>query len=105
MVVGDFHFGRFSFIPTEDQAPLLIDSHAPVALEIAREGFQPVAGRDPQIGQKFGRVKLTEFQERPLLNLSRQFLGTAAIPDLFGFFARERLNHGGALPFSGTAAT
>ena len=87
MVVGDSYFSRFSFIPNKDQAPLLIDSYAPVALEIAREGFQPVAGRDPQIGQKIGRVKLPESQERPLLNLSRQFLGAAAIPNLFGFLA------------------
>lgn len=87
MVVGDFDFRRLAVIPTENQAPLLIDSHAPEAFQIARKGFQPVAGREPQIGQKIGGVKLPETQERPLLNLSRQFFGTAAIPDFFGFLA------------------
>jgi hypothetical protein len=58
MVVGNFHSGRPSVIPTENQAPLLIDSHAPETLEIAGEGFEPVAGRDSQIRQNFGGVKL-----------------------------------------------
>ncbi len=87
MVVGDFHIRRLAVIPTENQAPLLIDSHAPEAFEIAGKGFQPVAGRESQIGQKIGGVKLSETQERPFLNFSRQFFGAAAIPDLFGFLA------------------
>jgi hypothetical protein len=85
MVVGDFHFGRLPVFPTENQAPLLIDSHAPKTVKIAGKGFQPVAGRDPQVGQEIGRVKLPESQECPLLNISRQFLRPTAIPDLFGF--------------------
>ena len=60
MVVGDFYFGRFSVIPTKNQAPLLIDSHAPETLEIAGEGFEPIAGWDSQILQNFGNVKLPE---------------------------------------------
>jgi hypothetical protein len=31
MVVGYFHVRRLSVFPTENQAPLLIDSHAPEA--------------------------------------------------------------------------
>ncbi len=58
MVVGDFNIGRLPVIPSEDQAPLLIDSNAPETLEIAGEGFEPVAGWDSQILQDFGNVKL-----------------------------------------------
>jgi hypothetical protein len=87
MVVGDFHVGRFSVIPPENQAPLLIDSHTPEALEVAGKSFQAVAGREPQIGESIGRMKLPESQERPFLNLSREFPGPSAIPDLFGFLA------------------
>jgi len=71
MVVCDFHIGRFSVIPTENQAPLLVDSHAPETLEIAGKGFQTIAGRNPQVGQKIGRVKLPESQESSFLNFSR----------------------------------
>ena len=46
MVVGDFHIGRLPVIPTENQAPLLIDSHAPETPEIAGEGLEAIAGRD-----------------------------------------------------------
>ncbi len=72
MIVGNFHIGRFPVIPSEDQAPLLIDSHAPETLEIAGKGFEPVAGRDSQILQKFGGVKLPQPQKSSLLNFSRQ---------------------------------
>jgi hypothetical protein len=58
MVVGDFHIGRLPGIPTENQAPLLIDSHAPETLEIAGEGFESIAERDSQILQNLGSVKL-----------------------------------------------
>ena len=58
MVVGNFHFGRFSVIPTKNQAPLLIDSHAPETFEIAGERFEPIAGWNPQIRQNISSVKL-----------------------------------------------
>ena len=58
MVVEVFHIGRLPVIPTENQASLLIDSHAPETLEIAGEGFESVAGWDSQILQNFGGVKL-----------------------------------------------
>ena len=70
MVIGDFHSRRLSVIPTEYQPPLLIDSHAPETLEIAGKGFQTVAWRDLQIGEKIGRVKLAESQESPFLNIA-----------------------------------
>lgn len=35
VVVGDFHFGCTSVLPTENQTPLLIDSDAPKSFEIA----------------------------------------------------------------------
>jgi hypothetical protein len=85
MVIGDFNLGRLPVVPTENQAPLLIDSHAPKTGKTAGKGFQPVAGRDSQVGQEIGRVKLPEPQEYSLLNISRLFLRTPAIPDLFGF--------------------
>jgi len=44
MVAGDFYGGDLSVIPTEDQAPLLIDSHTPDTFEIAGKGFEPVLG-------------------------------------------------------------
>lgn len=87
MVIGDLHIGRLAVIPTEHQAPLLIDSHAPQTFEIAAKRFEPVAWRDPQIGEQVGRVKLAEFQKSPFLNIPRQFLRATAIPDLFGFLA------------------
>lgn len=71
MVVSDFYIGRLSAIPTEHQAPLLIDSDAAKTLELAGKGFQTVAWRDLQIGEQIGRVKLAESQESPFLNIPR----------------------------------
>ena len=56
-------------------------------LEIAGKGFQPVAWRDPQIGEQIGRVKLAESQESSFLNISRQLFRPTSIPDVFGFLA------------------
>ncbi len=58
MVVSDFYIGRLSVIPSENQASLLMDPHAPETLEIAGKGFKSVAGWDSQILQNFGNVKL-----------------------------------------------
>jgi len=85
MVVGYFHGGTLSVIPTEDQAPLLIDSHAPETFEIAGKGFEPVAWRYPQIREETGCVELAEPQERPLLNFSGKLLRTTAVPNFFWF--------------------
>jgi hypothetical protein len=85
MVVGDFHIGRLPVIPTENQAPLLIDSHAPETLEIAGEGFEAVAGWDSQILQNFGSVNMPEPHKGSLLNFSRQSFRPTTVPDLFGF--------------------
>jgi hypothetical protein len=46
MVVSDFHIGLLSVIPSENQARLLIDPHAPEIPEIAGKGFESVAGWD-----------------------------------------------------------
>jgi hypothetical protein len=79
MVVGDFHVGRLPVIPTENQAPLLIDSHAPETLEIAGEGFEPVAGWDSQILQNFGGVFRVSFS------------GQVTHFNVFGISSRMRL--------------
>ena len=85
MGIGDFYIGGLPVIPTEDQAPLLIDSHAPGTLEIAIEGFEPIVGRDSQILQNLGRVNLLQPRKSQLLNFSRQSFGPTTVPDLLGF--------------------
>jgi hypothetical protein len=87
MVVSDFHIGRLSVIPSENQAPLLIDLYAPETLEIAGEGFEWVAGWDSQILQNFGGVKLPWPKKSPRLNFSRHPFRPTTVPDPFGFFA------------------
>jgi hypothetical protein len=87
MVVDDFRGGDLSVIPTEDQVPLLIDSHAAETFEIAGKGIEPVAWLYSQIREKIGCVKLAESQECSLLNFSGRLLQPTANPDLFGFVA------------------
>lgn len=50
MVVGDFYIRRLAVIPTENQAPLLIDSHERVAHQPGKSStppFAPVVGSSP----------------------------------------------------------
>jgi hypothetical protein len=46
MVANEFYIGRLSVIPSENQARLLIDPHAPEIPEIDGKGFESVAGWD-----------------------------------------------------------
>ena len=85
MVVSDFYFGRFSVIPTKNQAPLLIDSHAPETLEIAGEGFEPIAGWDSQILQNFWQCVAAGALERPAPEFLPAVVSTALPSRSFRF--------------------
>ena len=46
VVIDDFDFMRAVMLPAEADAPLVIDTDGVVALALALEGFQAIAGRD-----------------------------------------------------------
>jgi hypothetical protein len=61
MVVHDFHFVRFAVDPPETNAILLVDTNAVLPPSFALEGFQLIAGGDPQLVQNSHGIELIEF--------------------------------------------
>src|SRR5215467_1418197 len=61
MIVDDLDFLRSRFIPSEYDAPLIVDPNRMLAGEIASQSFQPVPRRHGQIAQADGVVELYQF--------------------------------------------
>jgi len=61
MIIYDRHLGRTGVGPTERDAPLIIDADRVVAVQIAFQRFQTVAGRHGHIREANGAVELEEF--------------------------------------------
>ena len=56
MVIDNFNVVRIAITPDEAQPPLVIDADAVLALPIALQCFQPVAGQGGEIFQARCRV-------------------------------------------------
>jgi len=48
VVINNFHIPRIAIFKSKAQAPLVIDSDAPVTCTVARQGLKPVARWDAQ---------------------------------------------------------
>ena len=94
MVVDDFHVVRAVRLPTEADAPLVVDSDAPRSLPVAVERLEPVPGRDPERFHPDGRVQHVEFSQRDAGK--RMELAAIAVP-------RERFGIGGGLEIGAQA--
>jgi len=57
MVVYDLDVERVTLVPTEADAPLLVDPNAVLSCAVTPQGLQPIPWRDPQLGQIHGRVQ------------------------------------------------
>ena len=64
MVVHDFHVGRVAVCPREADAVPIVDANAVLALPVAFERFQVVAGKGGQVLQGFRFVERREFPLR-----------------------------------------
>jgi hypothetical protein len=93
VVIGDLNIGGVSIIPSENQPPLLIDSHAPESVQITGKHFQSVAWRYSKISDQIGGVKLPKLQESAFLNVTWQLSRSLTTEDPFGFLAREGYDH------------
>lgn len=57
MVIGYFDAVGVSVVPAETETPLLVDAYAVLAVPVAAQGFQLVAGWDLEFGKVGGRVQ------------------------------------------------
>src|ERR1017187_6608940 len=80
MIIHDFNVVRVFAVPAEANAPLVVDADAVLSRAIAFQGFQAVAGRQGQITQFAGAIKLRELPQGHALNLRRQAVVTPPLP-------------------------
>ena len=97
MVVDDFNVMRAIVMPCKTDTPLVIDPDAKLSLAVTAEGFEPVAGQEPQCFDGVGGIK----DAQSLLRLSAKGLknaGTFPFVQLFGFFVLEAFDHKTIIP-------
>jgi hypothetical protein len=57
MVVHDFDVVRITFVPTEAQPPLIVDSDGVLPFSVALEGLQSIPRQTSQIVGRAGRLE------------------------------------------------
>jgi len=73
---------------------LIVDADAVLALAIALERFQPVAGWDAEVVERRSRLELGEFAEGGLQDVRREFGWFLAEPEPMGRPAGEGGDYG-----------
>jgi len=81
-----------SFKPEAD-APLIVDTNAPLSLPFALKRLKPVAWRYPQVLYHSGSIQYRKFPHRCGLNTDKP-LYAFAVKHNFSITALERFNHG-----------
>jgi hypothetical protein len=71
MIVDDLHIQRIPILPSETDAPLVIDPDAILAFATALQCFQAIARRRTKFVQCSGRIDYQQFPARGPLDASK----------------------------------
>jgi hypothetical protein len=88
MIIRDLNIMRPIGLPFETYPPLVVDSNAVLALPIAFQSLQLVAGWNAQVTYYCGSLQLQQFASRNPLNILES-PNCLAIKERLGFGARE----------------
>jgi hypothetical protein len=95
MVVEDFNLVRPLFRPAEAQAVLLVDADAELALPVASEGFQTIAGRAFEVVEIGCSMQHEQLGPRPAAQIRGKMPGRQPVEQFLRFLACEAANHAG----------
>jgi len=93
MVIYDFDLLRPVFAPDEADPPLVVDPDAVLTATGARERFEPIARRNPEVSHNPCLVQQTQFSQGGILNVGRQFSASPSGPDQLCLGVRKALDH------------
>jgi hypothetical protein len=68
VIIANVHFPGVPVAPDKTNTPLVIDTNAVLALAIATQRLQTIAGWRGQVAQSTGRIQLAEFPQRNSLD-------------------------------------
>ena len=87
MIVDDLNAGSVAFVPEKADAPLVVDSDAPLSCPVAGKLFQAVPRRYAEKVKGRRRAELFELALRDSLDFLGQPGGKPSVIELFGLFA------------------
>ncbi len=93
VVVDDLDVESIGRAPDEADAPLIVDADAVLACTVALERFEPIAGRNAQVGEGIGRIENDEFPKRDALKAGRQTTRATTLKERFRVGVAEGANH------------
>ena len=94
MVICDFDIERVTAAPLETDPPLVVDADAVLSVAITTEFFKPICWWYPQVVEIDRIVDHSQFTERHLLNIRREFTRSLPLIYLLCFSIFERFDHG-----------
>jgi hypothetical protein len=93
VIIDNLDIMSVSVAPLKADAPLIVNTDAPLAFTVAVQLFEPVRWRNSQIRERSRAVQHPELAQRNLLYVIRKLPRPFKIEDLFGFLALESPNH------------
>jgi hypothetical protein len=94
VIVRHFNIVGVAILPAEADAPLIVDTNAVLTDAIARQSFQPIGGRNPQIVQALSSVELDQFAPRDTVQVGRKVAQELALKEPLSVLIIEGLDHG-----------
>src|SRR4051794_10490383 len=92
MIVDDFDMGRTLLGPIEAYAPLVVDPDRMLTAAVARQRFNPVRGRCPQVVKPAGAIEHVKLSQRLFFDGAEAF-HEIANPEPVRIAVAKRLNH------------
>jgi len=71
VIVRNFNIFDIAIFETKTHTPLNVNTNAPLAFAIPFKGFEPIAGRNPQIINASNHVELLQLSTCGLFNVSK----------------------------------
>jgi len=93
MIVRHLDIVGVAFLPTEADAPLVIDANTMLAKAIARQSFQPIGRWNPQIIQALSDIELYQLAPRKAVQFGGKVAQELALKQPLGVLVTEGLDH------------
>ena len=84
MVVSDLDIVGVFTLPDKTRAPLVVYANAILSRSVALQGFQAVSWWEHQVSQRSRAVNLRQLAQSHALNVRRQAMIAAPLPQSFG---------------------
>ena len=94
MVIDDLDIVSVPFIPSETDAPLIVDADAPLTFSVPSQFLKPVARWDKEEIKAGSAVIQGQFSKSGLLNIPRKSSLKEPVEYFKGFLVPECLDHG-----------